>query len=153
MAARLLVAANPSALVYIQYSRVIAKTVEEADELADHGDLLFFKSGATDYDVVEVKRESKANQYAYFQEAKDFYNGVIIDGVYQYTKKLRKPIMYITFNYPLTHFFIAYTKDEAKWEKREEAGNGGKKKLYYISKTVDCKFLCVKDFLEQYKKK
>ena len=69
--------------------------------------------------------------------------------------------MYITFNYPLTHFFTSYPKKEIDdgegvklmidtWEKRMIKYENGIEKLCYFAKTVDCKFWEVKEYEKMY---
>jgi len=162
LAERLLALKNPQALIYIQINKVIAKTQDDIPDNTDRGDILYSPTANTsEHEIIEVKRLSSKNKYAYFQTGTDFYNGVLIDAVNQIQKKPKIPLMYITFNYPLTHFFTSYPKKEIDdgegvklmidtWEKRMIKYENGIEKLCYFAKTVDCKFWEVKEYEKMY---
>lgn len=154
-AAELLNLKNPSYLVYVSHNKLTASDPQDAKDKSDCGDVIYFPwdEQRRKYlypKIVEVKRLSKDNEFAYFQERTDFRNGVIIDGAYQFDRKWQMPIMYMVFNYPLTHFFTAYPeRDFEKWEKKP-LPKSSNKKLFYWSKAIDCNFYSVDEFVKQY---
>jgi len=135
-------------LVYVQFIKPQAKTLEDIESNSDFGDIIIFKPGGSNA-VVEVKRLSSANAFAYFCEAKDFRNGIIVDRKQTYDKKFIKPVLYLTFNHPMSYFFLIECKNKEDWTVRKEYCVTTKKmEDYYVSKAIDCQFYETEDKLK-----
>jgi hypothetical protein len=146
LAARIYTAAGY--LVYIQYTKPHAETLNDAETNTDFGDIIIFKPGGSNA-VIEVKRLSSTNRFAFFREGGDFMNGIIVDRVDTYEKKLIKPVSYMIFNNPLTYGCIINCKGKEDWTVRKEISGNGYSADHYISKAVDCRFFKVEDKLKQ----
>jgi len=133
--------------VYSKFNDEYAETEKQIEEKSDRGDIIIFYEDNPA--IIEVKRLSSDNIFAYFQEPKDFFNGVIVDGVKQFEDKMQrslKPFWYVCFNAPMTFGFIVKTSDRENWTIKKYNGNEGIKD-YYMSKAVDCRFFKTEDQL------
>ena len=137
LAARIL--SDKGLIVFSNLIKPVSESINDIENNSDISDLIIYKKGVKGLFFVEVKRLSSTNKLAYFTEAKDFINGVIIDGVRQYEKKLYTPYAYLIFNQPMTYYITIYTETFDNWRTIKTNGNSSTKD-YYVANVTDCKF-------------
>ena len=134
------------------FARIIsttAKTVNDIERATDVGDILLFNRKTSDVRIAEVKRLSNTNYLSDFIDratwlAEDF----IVDGVYQFDRKLPVPYIYLCFNYPLTAVALIKTRTFKNWKIRKAKGNESIKE-YYVAELNDVMFFSVEELLKQ----